>query len=82
MELRQKVRAELNLDGKFVIGNVARFTYQKNHEFLIKIFNDIYKRDNNAMLLLIGDGELEQEIQKQIHELRLEESVLFLGPRK
>jgi glycosyltransferase involved in cell wall biosynthesis len=81
VENRIKWRKELGLEGKFVIGNVARFSYQKNHEFLIKIFADIVKLYKNAVLLLIGTGELEPEIRMQVNEYKLNNSVIFLGER-
>ena len=79
--IRGKVRKNLNIEGKFVVGNVGRFSYQKNHEFLIKIFYEINKKDKNAVLLLVGNGELEQDIRKQVMEMGLEDSVIFLGAR-
>lgn len=79
--LRDQKRKELGIDGKFVIGNVGRFTYQKNHEFLIKVFSEIYKLNKNAILLLVGGGELEADIKEQIINLGLSEAVKFLGIR-
>jgi glycosyltransferase involved in cell wall biosynthesis len=50
------MRAELNLTDKFVIGHVGRFCTQKNHKYLIDVFEQIHKRNSNAVLLLIGKG--------------------------
>lgn len=80
-EKRERIRSEYNITDKFVIGNVARFSYQKNHEFLIKIFAEVKKIRNDAVLMLIGRGELEDAVKKQVSELDLEESVLFMGVR-
>lgn len=41
---RDKLRRELNIEDKFVIGTVGRLTHQKNHKFLIEVFNEIYKK--------------------------------------
>ena len=38
-KIEEQVRKEFNLEGKFVIGHVGRFFLQKNHNFLIDIFN-------------------------------------------
>ncbi|MCF0248187.1 MAG: glycosyltransferase [Synergistes sp.] len=76
---RAEKRAELNIGGRFAVGNVARFSYEKNHEFLLKIFYEIKKQRDNAILLLIGSGEPGTDIEKQISALGLESSVLFLG---
>lgn len=80
-QVRKKVRRKLNIDQKFVVGHVGRFVYQKNHEFLIDIFAEVYKRNKNALLMLVGSGELEQAIKEKVNSLGLSDSVLFLGTR-
>jgi len=79
--IRNKYRAELNLVGKFVVGNVGNFSLPKNHEFLIKIFIELYKRNKNTVLLLIGNGKLIYKIQEKVKKLDLKNSVKFLGTR-
>ena len=69
------------MTSEFVVGHVGRLSYQKNHELLIRIFNELHKKDANTILLLIGVGEKENEIRKQVHELKLDECVKFLGNR-
>ena len=81
-EVRQKVRKELNIDGKFVVGHVGRFVYQKNHNFLIDIFCEIHRKRPNSVLLLIGEGPLQEQIRQKVSELGLTDSVRFLGLRK
>ena len=78
---RNDIRNELGLTDKFVIGNVARFSYQKNHEFLVDIFAEIKKIRNDAVLMLIGRGELEEDVKKQVECLGLSKSVIFMGVR-
>ena len=80
-EKRDKIRAELRLEDKFVIGNVARFSYQKNHEFLIRVFAEVKKIRKDAVLMLIGRGELEADIKNQVSVLGLNDSVIFMGVR-
>ena len=81
-KIRKEKRKELNIkDNQLVIGHIGRFVQQKNHEFLIDIFNEIYKQDKNAILLLIGEGPLKEEIQNKVDELRLDKNVKFLGQR-
>lgn len=81
-DIRQKIRTDMNLDNKFVIGNIGRFMPQKNHTFMIDVFKEVKKQCNNAVLMLIGQGELENQIREKVKELDLEDSVLFLGQRK
>ena len=80
-DIRNQMRKELGIEDKFVIGNVGRLSYQKNHEFLIRIFNEIYKIDKKAVLLLVGKGELEENVKEQVKNLGLSEAVKFLGVR-
>ena len=76
---REKVRSELNISKKFVIGHVGRFEPQKNHLFLIKMFFEYQKLNNNAILLLIGTGSLEKKIKKIVENLKIKDKVIFLG---
>ena len=60
-EVRERLRKEMGLEGKFVIGHVGRFERQKNHEFLIEVFAEVKKQRPESVLLLVGDGSLEQK---------------------
>ncbi|NLZ51832.1 MAG: glycosyltransferase family 1 protein [Thermoanaerobacteraceae bacterium] len=68
-------------DNAFVVGHVGRFHPLKNHSFLVDVFAEIYKRNKNAVLLLIGDGERKAEIETKVQKLGLAQAVLFLGVR-
>lgn len=81
LEKRKRVRRELNLQDNFVIGHVGRFVDQKNHDFLLDIFNEVHQEDASAKLLLIGDGELRSAIEQKVIRLGLERDVLFSGRR-
>lgn len=84
--IRQKVRTQLGLlKDEFVIGHVGRFSYQKNHDFLIDVFNEVHRRLPEAVLILIGDA-VEDELylnkaKQKVKELNLVENVRFLGIR-
>lgn len=78
-DLRETVRKELNIKDKFVIGHIGRFMQQKNHSFLIDIFNEVQKRRKNAVLLLLGDGPLMEEINAKVNALGITEKVIFMG---
>ena len=80
--IRQEIRKKLNVEDKFVIGHVGRFEEQKNHGFLVDIFYEIAKERKDAVLLLVGDGELKEQIAKKVQEYGLENRVKFLGVRK
>ena len=80
--LRKKKRKELGIkDDTLVIGHIGRFVAQKNHDYLIDIFSEIHKKNNNSILLLAGQGPLMEDIKNKVKELNLEDSVKFLGQR-
>ncbi len=80
-KVRKQVRETLGLEDKFVVGHVGRFCYQKNQEFLVDIFEDLHKKENNSVLLLVGIGELFDIIKEKVHKKGLDDVVIFLGPR-
>lgn len=77
--VRDSVRASLNLKNSFVIGHVGRFTYAKNHLFLIELFKDVCERIDNAILLLVGEGPSIDEVKNLIHKYNLQDRVIFAG---
>ena len=79
--IRINIRKELNLDGKYVVGHVGRFHPQKNHEFVIDVFNTFKKENNNAVLILVGEGPNRRNVQNKVEKLGLSDSVIFLGVR-
>ena len=79
---REETRNELGLEKNFVIGHVGRFLDVKNHIFLVNAFEKICKIRQDAKLLLIGTGPLEDEIKSQVKTRGLSDKVLFLGVRK
>lgn len=81
-EKRKEKRKELNIeDSTLVIGHVGRFVEQKNHRFLIDIFNEVHKQKEDSILLLAGQGPLMEEMQEKVKALGIENSVKFLGQR-
>lgn len=80
-EDRKKIRQEFSLDGKLVVGHIGRFHKQKNHRFLLEVFSQIRALREDAVLLLVGVGDLENEIRDQVRSLGLEGSVIFTGLR-
>jgi len=79
--LRNKIRSKLELNDKFVIGHIGRFNIQKNHAFVIDVFKEVLNLNKNAVLLLIGEGSLKQEMKDKVLNLGLEDKVIFTGIR-
>ena len=65
-----------------MIGNIGRLHEQKNQSFLIDVFYEIQKRKDNAILLIIGKGPLENELKEKVSNLGIDNKVYFLGNRK
>ena len=81
-EWRDEIRAEYNISDKLVIGHVGRFNQQKNHQFLIDIFNEVQKKNKNAVLMLVGEGVLLEEIQAKVSDLGILDKCIFTGLRE
>lgn len=75
------MKEELGITGKFVIGHVGRFRREKNHSFIIDVFKKVSEKNSDSVLLLVGDGSLEEEIKNKVDDLGLAEKVKFLGAR-
>lgn len=80
-KLRMDTRKQLGIDYEIVIGHIGRFMKVKNHEFLIKIFCEILRYKPNSKLVLVGDGELLDDLKKLTKYLNIDDSVIFLGVR-
>lgn len=78
---REKVRNEFKLGGSPVVVHTGSFKKQKNHDFLIDVFNELVKINSEYRLMLVGTGELMPEIQEKVDRLGLKKNVLFLGQR-
>ena len=76
-----KCRKEFGLEGKFVLGHIGRFHESKNHMFLLEVFAEVCKKRTDAVLLLVGDGELRDKIEAKIHDLKIEDRVVLTGKR-
>lgn len=77
-EIRKNLREKLGLKDKIVIGNVGRYCYQKNQSFLIKVFAKAREYNKKLFLMLIGEGELQNELKKQIVEMGLKDDICCL----
>lgn len=82
VEIREEIRDELGITDQFVVGHVGNFVYQKNHFFLIDVFEALKKRCPEAVLLLVGTGVRFEQVKETVREKGLEDSVKLLGFRK
>lgn len=79
-EMRRDMRSRLKLSNDtLVLGNVGRFAFQKNHEYLIRLLKILVSQKSNVKLLLVGDGELMDDVVEQVSQNELEDYVIFTG---
>lgn len=82
IKIREKKRKELGIsDETLVVGHVGRFNKQKNHAFLLQIFDEIQKKQKDAILMLIGEGELRDQVKEQAKQLGIDSKIQFMGIR-
>ncbi len=80
--IRDRIRLEMGVDSNIhIIGNVGQLIKRKNQKFLIEIFSEIYKRQSNFELWIIGEGYEKEELFNLIEKLNLKDSVKMLGQR-
>lgn len=80
-ELRETTRTQFGWQDKVVYGFIGRYVPQKNPLFLIDIFHEIVKRQDNAAFAMIGFGELEEEIMQKVSAYGMSERVINFGRR-
>lgn len=81
-EVREQVRKVYGLHDKFVVGHVGHFNPAKNHDKILSVFSEVCRCREDAVLLLVGDGELEHDVRNHVNELGLMGKVVFAGAHK
>ena len=76
---RNRIREELGWKDCKVIGHVGNFLPAKNHSYILDIFAELNKKDTSYRLILIGSGELVEEVQNKAIDLGVSEYVVFAG---
>lgn len=80
-ERRILKRDELKLHNKKVLINIGRLNKQKNQLFLIHVIKILKKYVDNVVLIIVGEGDLYNELQSEIIKNNLESNILLLGNR-
>ena len=83
-EERAKARKQFGIAPEAkVIGHIGRFSDEKNHEYLLNIFKNIYEKGTRQICLLcVGNGMLYEQIKERARQLGIENVVFFAGQRK
>lgn len=79
---RQEVHSELGVNGKTVIGHVGRFVEAKNHRYLLNVFAEYVKIHPDTVLIMVGDGELLNDMKQKAIDLSIEDKTRFVGNRQ
>lgn len=79
--IREEYRKKLDISEKLVFGNIGRLHFQKNQAFVLRVFNEILKKEKDSILLVIGQGEDECMLKKLVKKFNIEDCVKFLGIR-
>lgn len=80
--VRREAREQFGLSGKLVLGHVGRFQYQKNHPYLLEVFAAVREKREDAVLLLLGDGQDRTAMEEKCRQLGIDGSVRFMGNRR
>ena len=78
-EMRERVRESLGIADKYVVGNIAGFNDQKNHEYLLKVFEKVAAQREDVVLLLAGNGPNLERINKKIKEHSYRDRIIYYG---
>lgn len=81
-QIREEIREKLGIKkNEFIIGHVGRFNEQKNHLEMLDILKPILTKEKNIKLVLIGTGELEEQVKRKAKNLNINKKILFLGAK-
>lgn len=80
LQKREKIRSSLGISPQtFVIGNIGKLNFQKNHQYLLEVFSRSKKSIDDCKLIIVGGGELEDELKRKAVELGIGKDVIFTG---
>ncbi len=80
-KVRTRVREVNGWNDKYVVMHTGNFTHPKNHPFILEVFYEVVKKDQDSILVLVGDGD-RTYISRYIQEHELDECVQLLGSRQ
>lgn len=81
LNARMRKRFELGIDNEKVILNIGRLCHQKNQSYLLREFAKSLSENPNMLLLIVGEGDLEEELKTRAAQLNLRDRIMWLGGR-
>lgn len=79
--VRNEYREKLDVQARFVVCHIGRISEQKNPYRLLDIFSALCKKEENAVLLYAGNGELKEQVMDYARKLPCADKIRFLGVR-
>lgn len=81
--VRDGLRRELGIaDGRPVVGTVGRLNSQKGHTYLIRAAEEMVHRGTDAVFVVVGEGDLRDELLREVRDRGLQDRFFFLGHRE
>ncbi len=77
--VRARIRKELGIEEKLVLGNVGRLCEQKNQSFLLDVLSELVNQGMDCVLLLVGSGPALEDLKRQAEELNIQKNIFFTG---
>ena len=74
-EKRKAIRTKYGWKDKYIIGNVGRLHFQKNQSFALDIFAEYLKKNKNALLVLVGQGEDKRMLKEKADKLGIADGI-------
>lgn len=81
-KIRKSVRKSFNITNEIIVGHVGRFHFEKNHKFLIEILRELLLIDNTIKLMLVGSGELKDEVLEIAAKYDVDRNIILLEQRQ
>ncbi|MBS6627673.1 MAG: glycosyltransferase family 1 protein [Clostridiales bacterium] len=79
-QARTRIRAMLSIaDDAPVLIHIGRFSKEKNHPFLLQLFQEVHSKKPDARLILVGDGEEMGHVRALTEKAGLTGAVIFAG---
>ena len=82
-EQKNELRKELEIKKEDIVFTyVAELNKNKNQIILIRMIEELKKKNKNVKLLLVGDGVYMKKYKKEVEKRKLQNNIMFLGKRK
>lgn len=72
---------EYKTQKKIIIANIGRISEQKGMIYFVKAAKILLEKNKNLIFLIVGDGELKEELEEYIRKNNIQENVILLGYR-